>query len=246
MPSPPYKVGSTKTNSLETILPQVSIIIPTLNEASNVPELLLHLASIRTKSSVSSEIIIVDGGSADGTPKVLHPDDIVLVSQRGRAAQMNAGAKKARGELLIFLHADTRLPLEAASHWQRLLADSVPWAYYAVSIDHPGSAFRIIEWFMNTRSRLTSIATGDQVFCIRREFFEHCGGFSNIELMEDVDLSGRLKKRAKPLVFSEPVQCSARKWLKHGVVRTVIMMWTLRAAYFFGADPSKLRAIYYG
>jgi len=240
------KTGSAQVNSPKITLPQISIIIPTLNEAENLPELLQNLARIRKKSSINTEIIIVDGGSVSGAPIVSDPNDIVLLSPRGRAVQMNAGAGKARGELLIFLHADTRLPLQAAGHWQRLLLGSVPWAYYSVYIDHPGLVFRIIEWFMNTRSRFTRIATGDQVFCIRRDLFEQCGGFANIELMEDVDLSSRLKKHVKPLMFSEPVQCSARKWLKHGVIRTVVMMWALRAAYFFGASPSKLRAIYYG
>ena len=219
----------------------LSIIMPVLDEAAGIEATLKALAPYRTRGV---EIVVVDGGSNDGTPEICRPlADRVMAAPRGRAAQMNAGAAVARGDVLLFLHADTRLPDDADRHLRDGMARSGRvWGRFDVRFD--GGGLALIAFMMNWRSRLTGIATGDQAMFVTRAAFEAAGGFASIALMEDVAMSARLKRIGRPLCLAARVTTSARRWKKHGVLRTVVLMWKLRLAYFFGADPIRLAKAY--
>jgi len=219
----------------------LSIIMPVLDEAAGIEATLKALAPYRTRGV---EIVVVDGGSNDGTPEICRPlADRVMAAPRGRAAQMNAGAAVARGDVLLFLHADTRLPDDADRHLRDGMARSGRvWGRFDVRFD--GGGLALIAFMMNWRSRLTGIATGDQAMFVTRAAFEAAGGFASIALMEDVAMSARLKRIGRPFCLAARVTTSARRWKKHGVLRTVVLMWKLRLAYFFGADPIRLAKAY--
>lgn len=221
----------------------LSIIMPCLNEAQCITLALDALAPMR-ESGV--EVIVVDGGSTDGTAALAKPRaDIVITSPRGRAAQMNAGAERARGEVLLFLHADSRLP----EHAETLVLDGLArsgaaWGRFDVTIDARHPLLRIVACLMNLRSRWTGIATGDHGIFVTRGLFERAGGYPEIRLMEDVALTGKLNRHGAPLCLSERITTSGRRWEKHGVLRTILLMWRLRLAYWMGADPEKLALRY--
>lgn len=221
----------------------LSIIVPALNEAEGIAEVLSALEPLRARGA---EVIAVDGGSEDGTADLARPlCDRVLVAPRGRAAQMNAGAAVARGGVLLFLHADTRLPLDADRLVLSGLAhEACEWGRFDVRIAGRHPLLPLAARLMNLRSRLTGIATGDQALFVDRQAFVAVGGFPNIPLMEDIALSRRLKRRGRPLCLSAPVVTSARRWETHGVFYTILLMWRLRLAYFLGADPARLARIY--
>ena len=223
----------------------LSIVIPVLDEANNLERLLPELAAHCPKA----EVVVVDGGSSDETPAVVAawPHAHYLASERGRARQMNAGARVGQGDVLLFLHADTRLPVGAADAVARALADdAVAGGRFDVGFANPRRAFRIVAAFMNWRSRLTGIATGDQAIFVRRTVFDALGGYADIPLMEDVDFCARLKRRGRIRCLSLRVITSARKWEREGLVRTVVLMWALRLAYFARVDPAQLHRWYYG
>ena len=223
----------------------LSIIVPVLDEAENLERLLPHLG----ERCPGAEIVVVDGGSVDRTVQVVaaSPHARCLPSGRGRARQMNAGARAARGGILLFLHADTLLPEDAPAAIAGALADpAVVGGRFDVAFSNPGLAFRVIAAFMNSRSRLTGIATGDQGIFVRREVFEALGGYADIPLMEDVDLSARLKRRGRLACLGSRVVTSARKWEREGVLRTILLMWALRLLYFLRVDPARLHRWYYG
>jgi rSAM/selenodomain-associated transferase 2 len=188
---------------------------------------------------------VVDGGSGDDTvERARLLADHVLTAPRGRAAQMNAGAAAAKGTMLLFLHADTRLPDDA----DRLIRDALArsgrqWGRFDLRFDS-GGWLRLVAWMMNWRSRLTGISTGDQALFVTRWAFDDVGGFPQIALMEDVALSARLKQVSRPVALRARVTASGRRWRKHGVWRTILLMWRLRLAYFFGADPKRLAKTY--
>ncbi len=219
---------------------RLSIIIPVLNEAAGIEAALRALALFRTRGI---EVIVVDGGSSDGTLSLARPlADRVLSAPRGRAAQMNAGATATTGDALLFLHADTRLPDDA----DRLAVDGLKmraWGRFDVRFDS-GGWLRLVALTMNLRSRLTGIATGDQAMFMTRAAFEAAGGFPPIALMEDVALSARLKRFGRPLCLSARVTSSGRRWRRHGLWRTILLMWRLRLRYFLGADPARLARAY--
>jgi rSAM/selenodomain-associated transferase 2 len=220
---------------------KLSIIMPVLDEAADIGTALTALAPFRARGV---EVIVADGGSHDGTAALAQPlADRVITSTRGRAMQMNAGAAAALGDVLLFLHADTRLPEDA----DRLVLDGLSnagkiWGRFDVRFD--GGGLGLIAFMMNWRSRATGIATGDQAMFVTRAAFEHAGGFPDIALMEDLALSARLKRDARPLSLHARVTTSARRWRKHGVLRTILRMWKLRLAYALGADPVKLARAY--
>ena len=222
---------------------RLTVIVPTLNEAEGV---VAHLTALQPLRRRGSEVIVVDGGSWDDTAKLAAPlADRVISGRRGRASQMNAGATHARGDVLLFLHADTRLPESADSLLTTELGHTRrPWGRFDVTIDGTHPLLPIVAWFMNRRSRLTGIATGDQAIFVRREAFVIVGGFPEIPLMEDIALSRRLKCLGRPLCLSEHVTTSGRRWEKRGVLRTIVLMWRLRARYCLGADPSRLAQAY--
>lgn len=223
----------------------LSIIIPALNEATKLERLLPHLRAI----CPGAEVIIVDGGSEDGTGAVARRFLWVtyLSSQRGRARQMNAGAAVANGEVFLFLHADTLLPAGANAAILEAFNDpEVAAGRFDVQFDNPRPIFTVIAFFINLRSRLTKICTGDQALFVRRETFEELGGYSDIPLMEDVELATRLKRGGAMSCLRLKVTTSARKWEQGGVLRVVLLMWALRCCYFVGVDPGRLHRWYYG
>lgn len=224
---------------------QVSIVVPVLNEAPRVARLLEPLQGLR---GPRLEVLVADGGSEDSTVVIARPlADVVLATKPGRATQMNAGAARASGEVLVFLHADTTFD---ASHlnalrdtWAR--APVAVWGRFDVRIHGRPWMLRVVAACMNLRSRLTGIATGDQVMFVRRQSFEALGGFPAQPLMEDIELSGQLTRLARPLCIGAPaVVTSGRRWEKHGVWRTIVLMWQLRARYALGASPDALAQSY--
>ncbi|MFB1489800.1 MULTISPECIES: TIGR04283 family arsenosugar biosynthesis glycosyltransferase [unclassified Thiocapsa] len=223
--------------------PLISVIIPTLNEARGIVALLNETAPVRT---AGGEILVVDGDSPDGTAGIAVPyADRVLSAPRGRAAQMNAGAAAARGDLLVFLHADTRAPIETLLRLPDLLARSGrSWGRFDVRIEGRHPLLPLIAWSMSQRSRLTGIATGDQAIFVDRALFERVGGYPKIALMEDITLSRRLKRHGQPLCVRDRVVTSGRRWESKGVVRTILLMWSLRLAYTLGVHPDRLSRIY--
>ena len=222
---------------------KLSIIIPTLNEADIVAGALTRLQSLR---SDNIELIIADGGSTDNTVALAEPlVDQVWFSDPGRARQMNSGAMIASGDYLLFLHIDTQLPEDFADVWQRIQQYQPLWGFFKVKLSGSPSLLRMVEAFMNLRSRITSIATGDQCIYVRCELFERLEGFADIPLMEDVELSARLRRHKRARWIEQSVITSSRRWEKQGVWKTVWLMWRLRLSYFFGADPKQLAHRYY-
>jgi rSAM/selenodomain-associated transferase 2 len=221
----------------------LSIIVPCLNEAEGISETLAALAPLRARGA---EVIVVDGGSSDGTAQRAAPRaDCVISAPRGRASQMNAGAGRARNEILLFLHADTLLPESAdALIVEGLKRTRRGWGRFDVAISGRNPLLRVVAWLMNARSRLTGIATGDQAIFATRSLFTAAGGYPEIALMEDIALCKRLKRFGRPLCLRHRLIASGRRWEKHGIVRTVLLMWRLRLAYWLGADPRKLAVRY--
>ncbi len=223
----------------------LSVIIPVLNEAPNLERLLPDLPD----KCPGTEVIVVDGGSTDGTLQVVGRFPFVrpVMSPRGRARQMNAGAHEAQGEVLLFLHADTVLPHGATEAIREALADPhIVGGRFDINLESPRLAIQVITFLMNFRSRLTRIATGDQAIFVRRKMFAEMGGYPNIPLMEDVEFTKRLKRRGRIACLPLRVTASVRKWEQEGLLRTVLLMWTLRFLYFFGVSPARLHLLYYG
>ena len=224
---------------------RLSIVIPALDEAANLARLLPDLA----RACPHADVLVVDGGSRDDTASVVarHPGVRRLVAPRGRARQMNAGAGAVAGDALLFLHADTRLPAGAAAAIEDALSrPGVVGGRFDVRFDRERPVLRMVAWFMNRRSRVSGICTGDQAIFVRRRDFEAVGGYPDIPLMEDIELSRRLKRRGRMCALRLRVTTSARKWEREGPLRTIGLMWALRLLHFFGVAPSRLHRWYYG
>ncbi len=222
-------------------MPSVSVIVPTLNE-----EGVLAATLERARQPNVQELIVVDGGSADTTSTIAaRYATLVLSAPRGRAAQMNAGAARARGDILLFLHADTLVPDGFAHAILAACNDpGVIGGRFDVRLEPSSPLIRLTGELINRRSRLTRISTGDQAIFIRRQIFEELGGYADIPLMEDIDLSRRMKRAGRIACLHERVTTSARRWQKKGVVRTILLMWSLRVLYFFGVSPARLQRVY--
>lgn len=222
---------------------RLSIIVPTLNEAEQIENTLLALQELRL---YGSEVIVADGGSTDDTMFLAAPlADKVLRTPRGRASQMNAGAAVTEGNVLLFLHADTLLPDRADLLILVGLATSGRvWGRFDVHITGQPLMLKVVAWMMNWRSRLTSIATGDQAMFVQRDAFITVGGFPDQPLMEDIELSVRLKRFSPPLCLSTQVVTSGRRWESRGVWRTMLLMWGLRLSYFIGVRVDMLARFY--
>jgi rSAM/selenodomain-associated transferase 2 len=222
---------------------KLSVIVPALDEGERIAATLDALANLR---ALGVEVIVVDGGSRDATvQRARLRADRVIPAARGRASQMNAGAEKATGDVLLFLHADTRLPSDADHVVLNALERSGrAWGRFDVKIEGRHPLLAVVGALMNLRSRLTGIATGDQAIFVKRDTFQAVGGFPAIELMEDIALCKRLKRVGRPHCLRQRVVTSGRRWEEHGVIRTMVLMWRLRLAYFFGADPAELARQY--
>jgi rSAM/selenodomain-associated transferase 2 len=216
----------------------LSIVVPALDEAAAITACLAPLQALRSRGV---EVIVVDGGSRDATRDLAAPlADRVLEAPRGRARQMNAGAQVARGDVLLFLHADTLLPPDADAIVARALQGGAGWGRFDVAITGANPLLRVVACAMNARSRWSGIATGDQAMFMTREAFREAGGFPDIPLMEDLALSRALKRAGRPACLHERVATSGRRWERHGTLRTILLMWRLRLAYAAGADPRAL------
>ena len=230
-----------------TTTPRFAIIIPVLNEAATIAQSLMRLQPLRMQDAA---IVIADGGSADATRDRAVPYvDCVIIAPRGRAAQMNAGATEMTAAIFVFLHADTMLPPDALDLIDTALANSArQWGRFDVRFDvrfdAPHPMLMLVAVMMNLRSRLTGIATGDQAMFMTRAAFARAGGFPDIALMEDIVMSVRLKAISAPACLSAKVTTSARRWLEHGILRTILLMWSLRLRLFFGAHPNDLAREY--
>lgn len=237
--------------------PSLTIIVPTLNEAASIEQVLTSVRAIDRELSLGLELIVVDGGSTDDTGTLAQPlADQVLDAPRGRARQMNAGAAAAAGDYLLFLHADTILTTAAAKELKDALANEPVWGRFDVRIESciesrvenniGGHAFifGVISFMMNRRSRYTGIATGDQAMFVRRDMFEAMGGFVDQPLMEDIELSKQLCKQARPICLKGPVVTSGRRWETNGVWSTIVLMWCLRWRYWRGESAQELARAY--
>ena len=224
-------------------MPSFSIIVPVLDEAPGIAAALQSLAPMR---EAGATVIVVDGGSRDGTRALAVPfADRVIEAPRGRASQMNAGARESLGEVLVFLHADTRLPRNALGAIAAGLARTGRhWGRFDATIAGAGPLLAAVAFLMSLRSRLTGVATGDQAIFVRREAFDAVGGFPEIPLMEDVSICKRLLRRTRPLALEDRVVTSGRRWERHGTLRTIFLMWRLRMEFALGADPHRLARRY--
>lgn len=222
---------------------KLSIIVPMLNEAQQLPELFAHLLPMQR---AGCEIIFADGGSSDGSAALASVVGYsVVYTTRGRSRQMNAGAARSTGDVLLFLHADTRLPDDALHHIAYALADGQRcWGRFDVCITGRSFMLRVVGRMMNWRSRLSGIATGDQAMFVHRAAFERLQGFPDQPLMEDVELSKRLKALSRPACIAACVATSGRRWETHGVWQTIFLMWRLRWQYWLGTDVTQLARLY--
>jgi rSAM/selenodomain-associated transferase 2 len=219
----------------------ISVVMPVLNEAASIT------AAVVNARGQAAQCLVVDGGSSDLSAELAREAGaIVIGAERGRALQMNAGAAQARGDVLLFVHADCRLPDNAAHSIRAAIAGGARWGRFDVRLDSPRRSLRVVAVMMNWRSRLTGIATGDQAIFVTRSLFDTLGGYAPIPLMEDIDLSSRLGRIAPPACLRDRVLVSARRWERRGVARTVFEMWLWRAAYAAGVSPERLHRFYYG
>ena len=221
--------------------PLVSIVIPVLDDAAALTRV---LAQLTDQDDV--EVVVVDGGSQDESRRVAGAADQVVESASGRARQLKVGVAATRGTFIWMVHADSGISAELLNQIRRSAADlSVRWGRVNVRLAGDAFAYRVIEWSMNWRSRLTGICTGDQGIFVRRELLELIGGIPQQSLMEDIELCKKLRRLAVPRRLSGPIETAARRWERRGVLRTVLEMWYFRLAYFFGANPERLAARYY-
>ena len=221
---------------------RLSIVMPVLDEAAEIDAALAALAPLRADGQ---QLIVVDGGSRDGTlAQCRGRTDEMLQAPRGRAAQMNAGAAQAQGDVLLFLHADTRLPGDAAGAIEHAVSAGAQWGRFDVTITGRSLMLPLIAALMNQRSRWTGIATGDQAIFVKRDLFERIGGYADLPLMEDIDLCQRLRAGSAPTCLRQRVSTSGRRWDERGVWRTIILMWRLRWRYWRGEPAEALARAY--
>lgn len=217
----------------------ISVIIPVLNEESSIGVLLETLSRIS-----GIEVIVVDGGSSDRTVEIASTYARVVCAPQGRARQMNAGAHGSSGDIVLFLHADTRLP----SGFRDVVICGLSCGYiggrFDIRLDNDALIYRVISFLINFRSRLTGIATGDQAIFVYRSTWEHMGGFADIPLMEDLEFMRRLKREGRIFCARARVVTSARRWQKTGIIKTILLMWGLKTLFYFGVSPERLSKVY--
>ncbi len=221
---------------------RLSVIVPMLNEESAIAATLRALRA----GAPDAEIVVIDGGSSDRSAELARPlCDILITAERGRAAQMNAGAARASSDVLAFVHADTLVPPTFARDIGMALADSrVVGGRFDVRLDDPHPLCVLIGFLINARSRISRTATGDQAIFVRRSVFEQLGGFPPIPICEDLDLARRMKRAGRIACLTAKVVTSARRWRERGIIRTAITMWMIRALYLAGVSPTRLARLY--
>ena len=226
---------------MRALNPELSIIVPMLNEIEQLPQLMSHLQYWQRRGC---EVLLVDGGSHDSSAETAEALGYsVLRSTCGRAQQMNAGAAQAQGKALIFLHADTRLPMDADRQILAALQQR-HWGRFDIYLSGDSWMLRVIAFFINIRSRLSGIATGDQAFFIDRATFIAIDGFPEQPLMEDIEICKRLKLRGRPHCLRTKVISSGRRWMTRGVWPTIWLMWRLRWKYWRGVAVEQLAKEY--
>ena len=219
----------------------ISVIVPVLNEEKSIAATLQALARLQPY-----ETIVVDGGSQDGTAEIAAEFGVkVIPSERGRARQMNRGAREASGDVLLFLHADTRLPSTAFSDIAGAMGDPrYVGGHFDVELDGKHWLLPLVGRLISYRSRLSKVATGDQAQFARRAVFQRMGGFADIPLMEDIAFCRTLKRLGEVACLRSRVVTSARRWEVDGVWRTIFRMWTLKLLYLTGVSPARLKQFY--
>jgi len=218
----------------------ISIVMPTFNEAAHLHDTLTNLFATIGQTTV--EVIIADGNSCDQTLDIARKFPCQIVNcKTGRALQMNQGSQQAKGEWLVFLHADSRLP----NDWQANVLKTRQWGFFPVRLSGDRWPLRVIEKAISLRSSITGIGTGDQSLFFRRLFFRQVGGFAEIPIMEDVAICKQARQLIKPTIAKSAIVTSSRRWEEKGIVKTVLLMWRLRFAYWFGTSPERLHRIYY-
>jgi len=223
------------------MMAELSIIIPCLNEQKGIHFFLSRLQKLRSQC----ELILVDGGSEDNTVQIAEPlVDQLIQTSVGRARQMNAGADIAASPILLFLHADTFLPDDAVSQIQYALVHGYRWGRFDIHLMGQHWALPVISYFMNVRSAITGIATGDQAIFVEKALFDQVGTYPNIAIMEDIALSKSLKRREQAYRVLSRVDSSARRWIQFGIYKTILLMWWLRLQYFLGVEPTQLALQY--
>lgn len=225
----------------------ISIIIPTLNEAQHITDIIRNIKT--AAQSDDYELIVSDGESLDNTittAKSICDKVVAVASEPGRGNQLNEGAMRASGDIFLFVHADTLLPVNFDVLITDIMDNKGPdsWGFFNVKLSGSNKAFRVIEKFINIRSRLTSISTGDQCLFLTKDVFKKISGFKKLPIMEDVDISKRLKFICNPVIIPTPVVTSSRRWEQYGIIRTVLLMWVLRFMFFIGVNPDTLKSYY--
>ncbi len=221
---------------------RLSIIVPILNEGAQAEACVRRLAPLR---AAGHELILVDGGSDELLVDRLEPQvDRLLQGEAGRARQMNQGARAAMGEVFWFLHADTWPIDDAVAAIQAANLSEPAWGRFDVRLDGRAGLLRLVERMMNWRSRWSGIATGDQGIFVHRELFQQVGGFPDQPLMEDIEISARLKRLRRPVCLPQQLLTSSRRWQQQGILRTIVLMWGLRLAYWLGVSPERLADYY--
>lgn len=222
---------------------RISVVVPVLNEEAVLGPV---LGAVRPGLATGDELVVVDGGSSDRTVEIARASGALVVeSERGRGRQLNAGAARTSGDVLLFLHADTQLPRSWRSEIGRALeADAACWGRFDVEFDEGGALLRLIAWLISRRSRAFRSATGDQAIFVRRADFEAVGGYREAHLFEDVDFVRRIRSRGAMATPVSPVVTSSRRWRKDGVLRTTLRMWSLKSLYLAGVPAKRLERYY--
>ncbi len=236
----PVRAAAVVVRLTETSGITISIVMPTFNEATHLHDTLTAIYASIDQAAV--EVIIADGGSSDQTLDIAQQFPCQIVSsETGRARQMNQGCQQAKGEWLVFLHADSRLPKD----WQTNVLNTLQWGFFPVRLSGQRWPLRIIEKAMNLRSSITRVGTGDQGLFFRQSFFRQVGGFAEIPIMEDIAICKQARQLSSPAIAKSAIITSSRRWEENGIIKTVLLMWWLRLAYWFGTSPERLHRIYY-